>query len=456
MARGSQQSKITDITEAKASRLMREGESGDTLFCKRIPGFYLMKQTRRCAWRWRYTDDEGSRRTATIGNFPGLLPVEAAKVALEWVERDARPLEEKQQRQQSRQQAVQDADRRTLRYYLDNGYSRVMERWKPDAAKTNYQRIAGHFVDLLDRDMTTFTAQDIRDWQYRIEAKGRTYSTVKRVYSSLKTLLLQAVKDGVLEADPLHGFTLDPPRIEEQQRIADDPVKADRRMLTSDEIRAIHAGLEALAEETRAQRRNSRAHGKPHLEDLDQVALPHWFIPFAHLAMHTGLRPGDLYALTWQDLNIPFGRLTKATEKSKNAIRRGKKPAIVDVKLNPTIKGIMETWWQQQGRPDSGLVFPSSRIDGAMDKKAHVKPWRRVKRLGGVAPDLDFYALRHHFISSLVRAGMPLLAVARLAGHKSVAMIEAHYGHLCEAQAAEALDIVAATIEAGQAGRAAG
>jgi integrase len=66
-----------------------------------------------------------------------------------------------------------------------------------------------------------------------------------------------------------------------------------------------------------------------------------------------------------------------------------------------------------------------------MDKNAHDKPWRRVKKVSGLPADLTLYALRHHFISSLVARGVPLFAVARLAGHKSVAMIENHYGHLC-------------------------
>ena len=42
-----------------------------------------------------------------------------------------------------------------------------------------------------------------------------------------------------------------------------------------DEQAAILRGLELLAEETRAQRRNSRAHGKPDLPDFDNMPHPH-------------------------------------------------------------------------------------------------------------------------------------------------------------------------------------
>src|SRR5690606_34113486 len=111
----------------------------------------------------------------------------------------------------------------------------------------------------------------------------------------------------------------------------------------------------------------------------------------------TGLRPGDIYTLTWQELNIRFGRLTKICEKTSHAARREKKPAVVDMKLNPTIKDIMAGWHRDQGCPDDGLVFPSPVTGGEMDGQAHRKPWNSVKELGGIDTGLNFYALRHHF-----------------------------------------------------------
>jgi integrase len=111
--------------------------------------------------------------------------------------------------------------------------------------------------------------------------------------------------------------------------------------------------------------------------------------------------------------------------------------------LNQTIVEIMRLWWEQQGKPKTGLVFPSPVTGRQLDKKAYIKPWTRVKKLGGLPADLDFYALRHNFISALVAQGLPMLTIAKLAGHKSTAMIEKHYAHLCPQQAAEAVDVLA-------------
>jgi integrase len=43
----------------------------------------------------------------------------------------------------------------------------------------------------------------------------------------------------------------------------------------------------------------------------------------------------------------------------------------------------------------------------------------------------------------MVAGGIPLFTVGRLAGHKSVKMIEQHYGHLAPNAAIDALELVA-------------
>ena len=178
---------------------------------------------------------------------------------------------------------------------------------------------------------------------------------------------------------------------------------------------------------------------------------PHWFIPFCHLGLHTGLRPGDLYSITWQELSLSSSRLTKVCEKTSHAIRREKKPAVVDMKLNTTIKAVLVAWWEDQGKPSTGLVFPSPKTGRQLDVQAHRRPWTHVKLLGGLGEKLNFYAFRHHFISAMLASGVPVFTVAKLAGHKGVEMILQHYGHLCPDQANEALNVVARTIIGGSA-----
>ena len=329
---------------------------------------------------------------------------------------------------------AQEAERRTIRAYLDGPYTRTQAR-KKGGGKMTLDRIHQVFKDWLDRDMLTLTKDDIQCWQQQRESDGIAYATLKRDYGALKTMVRHAYKEGAIDRHPLRDVTLQAPTHSEKKEIFTVGKKSERRMLTEAERIGLLQGLEKFDARLREQRRSSRAHGKPHLASLDDVAFAHWFVPFCHLGLHTGLRPGDLYALTWRELNVQFGRLQKYPEKTLHH----PDPVKVDLPLNTEIKDVMTRWWQECGKPDDGLVFPSPRTDKQLGKTAHNKPWASVKRLGGLSGELVFYSLRHNFISTLLTLGVSIFEVARLVGHKSTRMIEANYGHLCPAAAAQAM-----------------
>lgn len=418
----------TSITDKTADKFLKNADDRATLWCEKISGLHLLKTKTGGSWRYRYTDPTGKRKTATVGRYPAMKPQQAAEKARGWRNDDVDVLAEKEK---SKAQAIADQQRaqhRTVKAYLDGPYTRYQERRRSGDATLAILR--SNFEDLLDRDMATLTRADIQAWQSEKEKKGRAHSTLKRAYGALRTMLKQAIVDGILDENPLQYVSLEKPLDNERTAELRKRREETRRLLTKDELAAFHSGLDAFAEEIRQGRRNSRKHGKPHLPDLDSVAFPHWFVPFAKLSLYTGLRPGDLFSLTWNnELNPTFGRLTKTPEKTKH--HGDDKAARVEMDLPPPALEVVKAWWTQNGKPESGLVFPSPVTGKRMDKNAHDKPWRRVKKVAGLPADLTLYALRHHFISSLVAAGVPLFAVAKLAGHKSVAMIENHYGHLC-------------------------
>lgn len=438
--------KITSIKDSDAERFAKSANPRDCLNCDMNTGLHLFKTASGASWRYRYWDDDSKRRVATIGKYPAVGPAQAADIARRWRTDDADPLAEKKEAKEQRKQERRDAETRTLQAYLDGIYAKHQSRKK--SGDETLARIRHAFPELLGRDMATLRPADIRDWQARREAEGRAHATLARDFGALRTLLRHATRQDppVLDENPLAKVTLEHPEDNARTRALEDKRKQARRLLTDAEIQRLYAGLDAFAEQCRQKRRNSRAHGKPHLPPLDEVSQPHWFVPFAYCALYTGLRPGDLYTLTWQELNIPSGRLVKTPEKT----RYRPKPAEVTMDIVPALKAVMSEWREQAGSPSQGLVFPSpaAKTRGAqMDKKAHRAPWNTVKKLGGLPPVLAFYALRHHFISALVAGGVPLFTVARLVGHKSTAMIEKNYGHPSPGAAADAMAMFAGSVE---------
>lgn len=425
--------RLTSISDSRAANFTREQPVRATLFCDQVKGLHLIKLATGSSWRYRYTDTTGKRRTVTIGAYPALKPVVAAEKALKWLTDGTDPLTDKEKRREAAQTAQKAAEQRTLGKYLEKAYSRHQARKKDGVATV--KRIRSSFSDWLERDMASLTRSDVVDWQELRESDGVAYTTMQREYTGLKTLLNHAVKHGSLDRNPLGDVSLEQPANHEREKALRTKREAERRLLTDDELNRLHLGLEAFSEDLRRQRRNSRKHGKPDLPDLDQVAYPHWFVPFTYCALYTGLRPGDLYSLTWQELNLPFKRMKKTPEKTQHH----RDPAEIDMPLPRPFVEIMLEWHRQQGKPKTGLVFVSPVTGDELDRGAHRRPWAQVKRLGRLPDDLVFYALRHHFVSSLVANNVPLLAVAKLVGHKSTAMIERHYGHLRESTATEAM-----------------
>jgi integrase len=292
--------------------------------------------------------------------------------------------------------------------------------------------------------MDKLTSADITAWFHDKREKGISRTTLIREFSALKAMLNHATvpSDGsqpVLTANPLKEVKSPRKTVADRDAEQASDVQAEsKRNVIPDEVKAaLSKGLELFAEHIKAQRRNSREHGKSYLVDLDQVYCPHWFIVFTKIAWLTGMRPGDIRALKWESLS--YNRFNKQTlltftpEKTKD---KGDNPAKVQFPVNGELLEVLTRWREQQGNPTQGYVFKSERTGTVKNKTAYRSHWLKVKTLAGITEDLDFYAFRHNFISQLILQGAPILAVARLVGHKDGKMIAENYFHLGNQDAA--------------------
>lgn len=141
----------------------------------------------------------------------------------------------------------------------------------------------------------------------------------------------------------------------------------------------------------------------------------------ALLSLHTGMRAGEIFSLTWGDVNLAHGMLTlRDTKSGRNR------------HANLTSMAIAMLSDRERGEPD-GLVFPA-RSGG--DRVQISQAFRRVVDDLGLNPGVTdrrqkvtFHTLRHTFASWLVMKGIPLYTVQELLGHQSSSMTE-RYSHL--------------------------
>lgn len=434
---------LTSITEKKLTSFISTAKDREQLGCEKIPGFFYLQLKTGGAWRLRYTDLQGKRRTATIADG-NTKPAIAAQLAAEWRAELKKGIDPLSQKEQLAEQQKADSQRKAANQYLNTGryFEAIYTPYKKDNARYADGTLKGikyNFGHLFSRDMDTLKGADILDWYNKRRAAGVMRSTLVRDYGAFKAMLNFAAKtpDGsspaILSDNPLKNYTLPALTIHEQDAQEQHNAELElKRDIISDSDRAkISKGLAAYAEKIREQRRSSRKHGKPQLQDLDSVEFPHWFIPFCHIARLTGMRPADIYALKWE--NIIVNRFVKDEIKQQTLIftpsktRKAENSRKVKFPIAGELKHVLTAWREQNGNPESGFMFKSERNRGKLERKAHGTHWEQVKKLGGVQADLDFYSFRHNFISELVGRNVPVLTIAGLVGHKDGSMIAANY-----------------------------
>ncbi|MCE8002163.1 site-specific integrase [Billgrantia ethanolica] len=425
---------ITLKLTANALDQLAKAPPSEDVFDTDLPGYHVRPGKRGLTFRLYYRTKAGKQRILTLGRYGTLTAAQArknAKEALAVVAQggDPRALLDEAKAERERQ------DQQTLSAYLTGPYTAFQNRRKD--GKGTLDRIARDFADWLDKPMGSLSRADVERWQANQEAakKPRAFATLKRSYDALSALLAHAAERKVIPAHPLKGVKLQKPAFTEEE-LAEQG--SERRYLLADEVEALFAGLEAYQDEKRQQRRSSREHGKAYLPDLERVAYVDHVAPWILTMFYTGFRPGDLFGLRWEHVNLTFATIRKTIEKTAH-----KRPEPQTFPLSGSAVEVLKTWHKQQGQPTTGFVFPSPRTGNRLDRTAMQKPWASVRKMARLPDDLQLYTLRHNFASQLVMGGTDILTVSKLMAHSSIETTIKFYAHLAPDHKRDAVEAFA-------------
>lgn len=141
----------------------------------------------------------------------------------------------------------------------------------------------------------------------------------------------------------------------------------------------------------------------------------------ALISLHTGARAGELFYRTGNDIDLNNGLIALRDTKNK------------ETRYAPMTEAVKNILKRRMPKDRNALVFATK--DGKQIKEVSNAFGRIVERMGlndGVKDPRQkvvFHTLRHTFASWLAIQGTPLYTIARLMGHKSIAMSE-RYSHL--------------------------
>ncbi len=163
------------------------------------------------------------------------------------------------------------------------------------------------------------------------------------------------------------------------------------------------------------------------LQDLARLlaicAQNGYLLPVVQLALHGGLRRGEILSLKWQ--NIDLSRRIIILEKTKTNEQR-------IIPLNDTLLRVLENLPRKD---DSDFVF--AQLSGNMISVAFKKACKKA----GIS-NFRFHDLRHTFASYLSMAGFNQRTIQDLLGHRDPRMSSryTHLSHNYLSQAVKALD----------------
>ncbi len=452
----------SSFTEAKLKQFILNASEGEVLQCTKISGFQVYKNRAQgsASFRYKPTSRNSSRSNISIGRTNILKINEAAQVALKMVEalnngEDPKSvLRRGQVVPASHVLAISKDDLSILGNFFEKVYMPARRRQSGDAAHDNYTIIIREFSHLFNKSMSKITSKDITDWQDKKEKQGLTHITIVRYYAVLVSMLSMAVRlsqdsggehAGLLYEMPFKYRPLRGASKAQRDALLKQEQEIDihvRRMLGVEELLKIERAMERYADECAQQRERSRQHAnRMHLPCLKNVTFPHWILPYIYIAYYTGLRPGDISDLKWEDFHS--GRLSRATNKSKHLA----KPVVVKLSLSNSksvfkysLAEVISLWREQQGSPQMGWVFPQIRDESKpLSEKGYKKSWAKITEYAGLK--LHMYSFRHNFISKLIREGMNMKLVATMSGHKTTEMIERHYAHHFPSDIEEAMNV---------------
>jgi len=145
-----------------------------------------------------------------------------------------------------------------------------------------------------------------------------------------------------------------------------------------------------------------------------------WLHEVVTFALHTGMRMGEVLALTWR--GVDFTRRTVMVIRSKNGERR-------TIPLNQTVMDVLRQKAKIRSL-ETELVFCSQAFTPM--ESGHLRRAFRLALGKARIDDFHFHDLRHTFATRLVQAGVDLYKVQRLLGHKSPVMTQRYAHHYPE------------------------
>lgn len=153
------------------------------------------------------------------------------------------------------------------------------------------------------------------------------------------------------------------------------------------------------------------------------------FFPLLFTALFTGMRQGELFALTWDSINWITKKITIDKNYTHGTLGAPKTGKIRVIDMSDELAKVLREWRMACPKGENNLVFPNN--EGNYQSAENMMKRRFLPALNRAGIDrIRFHDLRHTYASLLLANGAPMKYVQHQLGHSSITMTMDLYTHL--------------------------
>ena len=269
--------------------------------------------------------------------------------------------------------------RMTLKMGTVMGYDGDLRKWLPQT--------------WCEKDMTSFTKNDVYDLIFNFIGNRGSAHIRQKTYKKVLRIFELALEEGIVNRNPAKGIRVKVP-------------VAIKKVLNSNEAEIL-------------------------LQQANECN--HRFYYHYAFALLTGMRSGEMYALTWKDIDLETGLISVSKQwTSKDGLHHTKSNRNRVVPISGELKMLLVEL--KQLGPFKDVLKPSVNHararEGIFDDLVlpRLREWRNGDQAAvladfcksiGVTP-VKFHDLRATFITNLLSQGVPLVKVMSIVGHRKM------------------------------------
>lgn len=172
-------------------------------------------------------------------------------------------------------------------------------------------------------------------------------------------------------------------------------------------------------------------------------------------AFNTGMRLGEIQALTWDDYDAKAGTisvtktLVTVSNRDENAPKKQTtlleptpktKSGIRKIPLNISATQAIKNQ-QEHNNIDSPFIFYSA-VGTPVQKRNIYRSFNDIVKSAGITSDVTFHSMRHSFATRLIEKGADIKTISELLGHKSIKVTLDIYSHISNDMKLKAVELL--------------